>query len=475
MAPTEQTTRITNVYYWLRNGSHLKPKDRRTLYIATFITSSLFIWITIGVMLALSAPQYASKWILIIPSVGKGHSVNLDSIGQASATATTPFSSSNLDPKVNYKHLALSQTVLKRAASKLDMSEKEFGKPRIKLVDQTSMMNFEVTASTGELAQQKSIALYQSFQEQLDILRDQEAASLVQASIISMEEFSEKLETSQKNKLNYQIHSGILSLEQFNLLIHQLEQKRQTNESLKEQLKNITSRIEVLLQGTQLETKHVNKAIMLRNDPVFTEQLNRHADIHTQMASIQGIWGKDHPQYHQLRRVHETVNAKLTARGRELVNDHHANTEQLIEWGANRLNSHVLTQLLTLISEQAGLKQQLEVNSTSITQLQRRIEDNADDAVHLEDLARKQQVATAVFTTALARQDIGKSDRFASYPMVQLLAEPSLPNAPKKMKKVIALAGGAVANLTILLGLGLLWIRKPFFQKIQKNASSGMD
>ncbi len=458
------------IYRALVDGSRLNPRDRRTLYLALGISLSLIIWISIGLFVSLQKTRYVSEWTLILPGVGKGHSVSLDSIGQASATATSPFGSSALDPKVNYKHLALSQPVLERAAKSLDLSVRDFGKPRIKLIDQTSLIELELKGSTAQEAQTKSWALYHSLQTQLELLRDRESESIVQSSLKALDEFSDKLELSQKNKLQFQVNAGVLSLEHFSLLVQQLEEKRNHHETLQARLKFVSRRVESLLKSAGLQEQDLKKALLLRNDPVFQEQLHRHADIHTQMSSLKGVWGPHHPQYKHLLAAHETVNHKLTSRGHRLLHDATANTAQLIEWGGNRLQGPVLGDLVSLVSEQAGLHEQIHVVGQAILQLKQRIDDNAEDAIHLDDLARKQQVATAVFTTALAKQDMGKSDRFASYPLVQLLSEPSLPETPDNLKRLHAFGGALVSNLALFIGMLCLWLRKPLLQKALKNA-----
>ena len=98
------------------------------------------------------------------------------------------------------------------------------------------------------------------------------------------------------------------------------------------------------------------------------------------------------------------------------------------------------------------------------------LERSTTDASKLEDLKRKHQVATAVFTTALAKVDIGKSDHFSSYPLVQLLAEPSVPEKPETLDRKLALLGGVAGSLLSLFGIILLWVRKPYLQRQLKNA-----
>lgn len=468
---TEQATPNKGLLYRvLAEGSHLNAKERKVVYLTIALLSTLVIWGAIGTFLWKAAPQYVSEWTLILPSATKGHTISVESIGQATSSGTSPYGTSLIDPRENYKQLAMSKPVLDAAAKSLNLSAAEFGEPRIKLLDQTSFILFKVSANSGDLAQQKSKALYEALQTQLDILRDQENQSREQASLASLNEYSQKLETSQQNKLSYQSKAGIVSVEHFDLLVAQLEEKKAQLSSLEARLAYVRSKITILLSGTKLEENDVKHAIHLRNDPNFQEKLQRHADIHAQIASIEGIWGKQHPQLKQLHAAHHTVNESLTKRGRRLIEQTDTDVAELIKLGGKTLDSNVLTELLQLLSDKEGLESQVAIEASMVQSIQERIDNNIDDLLYLEDLARQQQVATAVFTTALTKQDIGKNDRFSSYPLVQLLAEPTLPETPEKLKRMVALAGGLFCHLTLLSGLALLWFRKPFLQRTLKSA-----
>lgn len=458
------------LYRLLAEGSHLNAKERKIVYLTIALLSTVLIWGSIGTFLWKTPAQFVSEWTLILPSATKGHTISVESIGQASSSGTSPYGTSLIDPRVNYKQLTLSTPVLKAAAKEVNLSLGEFGQPRIKLIDQTSFILFKMSATTGELAQAKSKALYRALQIQLDSLRDQETESRELASLSSLTEYSQKLETSQQNKLNYQTEAGILSVEHFDLLVNQLEDKKAEFDSLRARLAYVKAKIDILLTGTKLDEHDVKHAIHLRNDPNFQEKLQRHADIHAQIASIEGVWGKQHPQLKQLHAAHHTVNHSLTKRGRRLIEQTDTDVAELIKLGGKTLESSVLTELLQLMADKEGLENQIAIEQSTITALQERIDGNIDDLLNIEDLARQQQVATAVFTSALTKQDIGKNDRFSSYPLIQLLAEPSLPESPEKLKRMIAIAGGLFCHLSLLAGLALLWFRKPFLQRTLKNA-----
>ncbi|MFX8554359.1 hypothetical protein ABTM01_19535, partial [Acinetobacter baumannii] len=77
----------------------------------------------------------------------------------------------------------------------------------------------------------------------------------------------------------------------------------------------------------------------------------------------------------------------------------------------------------------------------------------------LEDLKKDHLVAEAVFTSAVARLDTNKTDIYASYPMVQTLAAPDLPDRRSTPNTLIAVLGGIAASLLALLALAMAWVR----------------
>ena len=76
--------------------------------------------------------------------------MNLPEIGQASSSSSSPFGGSSMDPRANYQFLVTNESVLEEAADKLKIPAKQLGKPKVKLVDNTSIMEFEVTGPTAK-------------------------------------------------------------------------------------------------------------------------------------------------------------------------------------------------------------------------------------------------------------------------------------------------------------------------------------
>jgi len=60
----------------------------------------------------------------------------------------------------------------------------------------------------------------------------------------------------------------------------------------------------------------------------------------------------------------------------------------------------------------------------------------------------------------VAKIDTGKSDIFASYPMLQLFMEPSFPNTTSGAKALHIYIGAGVGSFISLIILVVLWVRR---------------
>jgi hypothetical protein len=99
------------------------------------------IWCSAILYLKLKAPTYTSGWAVNVPGNVAQARVSLPEIGQTSFESSSPYSISTQDPRQNYKFLAESEAVIRGAATQLDMTPEEFGKPKVKIGDSTSIID----------------------------------------------------------------------------------------------------------------------------------------------------------------------------------------------------------------------------------------------------------------------------------------------------------------------------------------------
>jgi len=456
-----------HLLHLVTHGSSLPPARRRTLYLVVLLSALMIIWLPVLLFISVLPTTYTSRWDLILPGAGTGHAISLESVGQASATAASPYTSHSIDPKVNYKAIAESIPVLATAAAAVGSTVQTFGKARIKLIDQTALMHFRISAATAEQAHQKSQALYNALQAELERLRNDELVQREAAVGRMLEGYNKSLHIAQQNILDYQAKSRIVSQEQFTELAMNLERSRNNIGELKAEYAGLTGSIKALTKSLGIDTKIASALYLLQQDALFQELARKWSEAIANLQQCQSKWGEQHPQVINAKDLHDNLRKQLLKRSQQITPTSKLTPEKLVALASS--NAMLYTRLVELNTEQQGMAEQIKDLENSITNQTQYLEDSTTDASTLEDLKRKHQVATAVLTTALAKLDIGKSDRFSSYPLVQLLAKPTLPEKPDKLGRNLALVGGMAGSFFALIGLLILWKRKPYLQKLLKN------
>lgn len=454
------------------HGTGLRGWSRLRIYVACAVLMLACLWIPVTAFIKYSPVSYTSKWTLILPGTGLGTSVNLDKIGQAATAVSSPYTSPSLDPRANYKAIIESQPVLAAAAERVGLSLSGFGKPRIKLVDQTALMLFSINAGSAKHAQQKALAINAALTEQLEQLRLDEAKHRGFAVELLLEGFQVKLDAVQNTLLTYQADSGLASLDQLKELTLTIERLRKDQALMQASYQQSEGQVAQLAQTLDISPKLAADALRLQADPIFQQYLQAYAEAQTQLVERRGKWGKRHPQVKQAQQHVEQALGGIMQRQKTLLGSRGANDDDLqrLLLGKEDKRGELFRELITAHAANHGTAAQVSALEQALEEFQQRLQRNSRAAAGLADLQRKHQVASAVFSTALAKLDMGKSNPFASYPLVQVLAAPTLPEGPDTMKRKLALLGAAGGSVFGLIGLALLWKRQVFFRKILKNA-----
>jgi uncharacterized protein involved in exopolysaccharide biosynthesis len=443
------------------------PRRRRLLPCVLALAS---IWALTGVYLAFAPVRYSSQMTFLLPGSGVGGSLNLDRIGQVTSVTASAFSSPNLSPTENYKHLLVADVTLDNAARLAGESGHGFPLPTVKLVDQTSLIAVAVTGATAQQAQQRAQALRRAFMAGLDRLRQDEAVKREASDRARISELQGKVRDAQSKLLNFQSATGLVSIEQFNARIAALDALRdreQQQRTATAQVSATTARLESALGISATGTRQV---FLLKADPLFQSLLTRYAALTTSSAEKGATLGSHHVTMEELNAQNSALRDALVARGHALTGLPARKLLAFADMSVADGRAQLFGTLVAADSQLAGasaaladMKQQM-AEQTEMRNLL------TDEAARLADMVRDLRVAEAVFSSALARLDTNKSDPFASYPLVQTLEEPSLPRKRSSPSLILALAGATAASLLILIGFGLLWLRAPIIRKLRPNA-----
>jgi uncharacterized protein involved in exopolysaccharide biosynthesis len=460
--------RLLRLWRWVRNGL---PSDGRYRRYATSVLPVLaLIWLATAAYLLLMPKRYASEFSLILPGAGIGSSMNVESIGQAQSSASSAFSSPALSPTQNYKQLLSADVTLRAAARRLGEDEERFPAPTIKLVDQTNLIHLTLPGATPRQAHARAEALRSAFLEQLDQLRADEARVREVADVRHLQDLEAKVRDTQRRLIAFQVKNGLATLDQFNNRIAAVDMLRQRERDIRVAMQQHGGTARRLSGSLGSNSRRADIAMRLRGDPLFQQLAERHAAAAAIVAEKAGTLGPRHAELARASSEADELRAALLRRGRALTGLDDgvimASVDQQLSDGRSNLMQAMTVNDAQAAGDRAALA---EINADLLAA---RAQSPAliARASELADLQRDHRVAEAVFSSALARLDTNKQDSFASYPLVQTLAAPSLPRGPSSPSTLIALAGAVAATFLVLIAFGLLWLRQPILDRLLRNA-----
>ncbi|HIK04788.1 MAG TPA: GumC family protein [Trichormus sp. M33_DOE_039] len=444
-------------------------KARWLRYVFLSVLGNALIWGSSIQYLKVTKPTYTSEFALILTGANFGVNVNLPEIGQASASTGSGLGSSTFDPRANYEYVFTSEPVLKAAAAIAKMPDEPF-KPRIKLLDNTTIMLFEITGKSPQDSRHKALALYQAMVQRVNALRAGELQQRGQPTQKILLSAQKKLEESQKRLSEYKLRSGLSFPDQIGNLSSNIEQLRRQRAEATAQEQLTSKRMQQLIQDLGLSPQEAADAFLLHADQIFQKNLKDYSEATTTLEILMTKYGSNHPQVIKESKRQESAWTALLERG-QLLTSKPMTPETLsrLTLAVNGSGRDALFQsLISYQSDQKGLIAQIKALDSEIARLEQRLNTLSQRQSTLENLKRDQQIAEAVFASTLTKLDLGQGDVFSAYPLVQLAMEPSLPDEPTAPKKGLILAGAAAGSVFSTLGLALLWIRKPWIDKLAK-------
>jgi uncharacterized protein involved in exopolysaccharide biosynthesis len=294
-------------------------KSRWLRYTILSLLGNTFIWGSSLQYLKVTKPTYTTEFALILTGASFGVNVNLPGIGQATSSSGSALGSSTYDPRANYEYIFTSGQVVKAAAAIAKIPEDKFGKPRIKLIDNTTIMKFEVTGKSPAEAHNKSLALYQAMVDQINALRTGEITQRKQPTQQILLSAQQKLQEAQKKLSEYKIRSGLSYPEQVGNLSTNIEQLRRQRAEFKAQEQQTTIRLQQLVNDLELSPQEAANAFMLHADQIFQQNLKDYSEATSKLEVLITKFGPNHPQIVKETKRQEAALAAILQRGESLL------------------------------------------------------------------------------------------------------------------------------------------------------------
>ena len=417
-------------------------------------------------------PTYISKLIVHVGGSVPGVNVNLPSIGQASTSSGTAFGSHS-DPRENYKLMATSSTILTAAASALDIPKSELGKPIINLINNTTLLEFQVKAHDPEEAQQKAQAIYDALYERLEVLRKEEQQERDKTATKVLFDAKIKLTNAQNTISSYKTESGLNSADQIKNLIANLGTLQIQYIQTAAEYRQISDSLNQQISTLGLQPQEAADALVLATDQEFQKILEQYTNANATLIELRGSRGENYPDLVKARQERESSLDALLARGQILLDKslEKLSLELLIldnSSGSGAKRADLFAQLVDLKAEQEGLFGKITEFEEQISRLNNELTILTQKETILDNLTRDAQIAEAVFASTLTKIDLSKGDPFASYPMMQVIEEPSLPTEPSAPKAALVFAGTFIGCFLVSTGLTILWWREPLVKVTKK-------
>lgn len=446
-------------------GGRLGDFGRLPRYLAFALLGGTMIWAPITGYLKTAPLSYKSQTSLILPGSGASASLNVNGIGQASSFANSAFASNAVSPTETYKRLLNADRILKAASLSLGIEQSQMGRPRIELVDQTSLIHVEMTGRSPVDAQARGDAILKAFFVELDALRSDEVSTRVDSGLQAIADYRDSVAQTRAQISELQDDSGLLSVAQYDVLLDK-------HLALEAQIQERTARLSDKTAAiVELETKlnlDVAKAavtLKLFADGSYLQLLEEISRFEAELSEANAHYGSRHPTVQAARQSHETAVAAARRLGGAITGLDPVQFAQL-DLAPSGVRADLLAQLIRMDAERSGAQQELATLQDQLSKSQADLNAKAAAAAVLQDLERDFSVAEAIFASAIARAQSSKADVYASYPLVQVLENPSLPDRPSSPNRKLALAAGIAATLMLIFSLTMGWIRLALISRL---------
>ncbi|WP_227446587.1 hypothetical protein [Cognatishimia sp. F0-27] len=439
-------------------GGGLNDLGRLPRYVAFALLGGTLIWAPITGYLKTAPERYKSVASLILPGSGASASLNLNGIGQASSYANSAFSSNAVSPTETYKRLLTADRILDAAAGKLGMERAALGRPRINLVDQTSLIHVEMVGNSPEDAQNRADAILDAFYAELDALRADEVNTREDSGLQAISDYRDSVSGTRSDIARLQAESGLLSVEQYDELIDRHLTLETRVHALTAVLRDKSARVERLQDQLGIDAEMAAVTLKLFADGAYVTMLDEVAGFEAALAEASAHYGPAHPKVLDARQSRDKAKA-AASRFAKGITGFDAAEAAMLDLAPDGVRADLLSQLVEKDADRAGTAEELAALRQQLAAAAADLDQKRVAAAALQDLERDFAVAEAVFASAIARTQSGKSDFYASYPLVQVLENPSLPEKPSSPNKKLAIAAGGAATFMMLVGLLIGWVR----------------
>lgn len=440
-------------------GADGRPRQRR--YLLAAVAGCALIW-TAALSFVMFWPKvYTVEWSLIVPNSDPDARVDLKNVGEAYATSRSTYDSKSLDPRVNYREIILNDNVLDAASELAKVNPLRFGQPRIKLIDQSSVMELRITGSSPGEALNKALSLDKAFQDRLTTLREDEITQREQAVEKAIHKSQQKLKDAQRDLVQFKVGAQIVTEKQLDEMALVSTGLQRRHVELSQSLAHHRATVQSLSSQLGVPPRIAGWTLTLQGDAVFLEHFKQFATASALLSDYSHKWDDAHPKVREATGQRDSAMAALAVRSRAVLGEPvtTADLRRLAIVLHDRSRDALLRDMVNAGSAADGAAAELREIDRQQVRVAAQLPKLAGESAQLNELQRRVNFSEAVFTNAVGKTDVGHANIFTSYPMVQTLVAPRQPPRASSPRPPYVAAGAMVASLLLLVGLSLAWLR----------------
>ncbi|MBO9466433.1 hypothetical protein J7443_14410 [Tropicibacter sp. R15_0] len=442
-----------------------RKTQRHARYLGVLAIGFLAIWLPSLGYLSIAKPQYTSSFSLILPGAGSSTTVNLNNFGQASSYANSAFANGSISPTETYKRLIVADRILTRAAEAEAVTPQDFGRPRIKLVDQTNLIHVELSAGDPSAAQARARALLQTFFQEIDALRQDEIEQRQAGGKDAIADYVASVGSTRRSISDLRGNGGLMSPEQFRDRVTAVEALADSLRRVRADQAAQLSKVTDLETALQISAEGAAATLKLFADEEYRGLLSDLSKCATAFNLARSRFGPRHPQRVSAKTALDTAQGAVLQRASHVTGFSPAQVHRL-DRAPDGARAELLAQLVREHASLEALKKEQAALQAQHNREAQRLKALEPVASELEDRQRDFEVAEAVFASAIARSQSSKTDIYASYPLVQVLEDPSLPDRPTSPKSKLIIAAAIAASLMLIIAAMLGWSRDRVIAKL---------
>ncbi|MEO1133323.1 MAG: hypothetical protein AAFX40_11535 [Cyanobacteria bacterium J06639_1] len=427
-------------------------------FLVLGLASNGLIWLGAWLYLE-SDPQYLSGWTISLPPASPRSDISVADVGQAQLDTGNSFGLVTLDPRESYKLLAFSSPVLEPVAAQLDTTPGALEKQiEVVLPPNTNLVQFDLQAGSPEDAKAGAEALYSAFVERVRTLRAEEIALRNQIAQNILADRQSELDEAEAALADFQERSGLISFDQLDSIAVTLEQLRSQRADLAARARNEQTQQQQLSQTLGLTPELANRILLLQGDRAFRENLRIFGEGRAELAQLEATRGRNHPSIKAARVKLEETRAAIARAGGQPPDDRQHQLFALPEDSAGREN--LVTTLISSTASARGVAAQLEELDRQIAGLETRQAQLSREGETLAKLEQQAQTLRVVMSSTTGALAIRETDVTSTYPLIQMVIPPALPEEAVSPKKSYAVIGAAFGSAFVTLALAIAFTQR---------------